>query len=206
MSKRDRYFIDRGGPFLQALRRIREERKAASSVLLKFVEEIGASKMYGTTPASYLFDFNRDSDADPKVWSKTKPRRGEYYFRPRRNTPEGKAMAARIKALPECPSFDDAIESIPGLRRFPIVTEGNRWFAPYLRFMPSGDSFAIAVVPWKDYSAEEIDSYRKEREAGTHYSASLDFAQWTPPDWLQELKEWEALKIIDEHSAKKSAA
>jgi hypothetical protein len=198
VSVRQRYFVAKpGSPAYTRILEISDQRHAARGAIKAFLDETGASQMYGTNPASYLFDFK--SEPDREVWSKTKPHRGEYYFRPRRNTPAGKAMAERIKSLPECPSWNEAVAAVPGLEfQFPIVSDGNVGYRPHLRYWSHKAEVMIVQVPWRDYPQDEIDAYAKDRAAGTHFSASLDFAMWQPPEWMTEIKEWEALKLIDD--------
>lgn len=197
---RHRYFIaDKGTPLVNRMKELHAARCAATKDLLAFVKDIGASEMYGSSPATYVFDFKCSGDADQKTWRKTPPRRGTYYFTPRKNTPEGKAMAARIKALPECPRMADALKTVPELPvGFPCVISGGTGYSPFLRYYNLDKPLAIVSIPWRDHDEAEIEKYKAENAAGTHYSASMDYAQWTPPEWLTEIKEWQALKIIDE--------
>ena len=199
---RHRYFIDTCGPLFQRMHEVVTERRAASGVLMAFAKEIGASAMYGDSPATYRFDFPRDADANPDTWCKTKPRRGVYYYRPRRNSPSGKAMAERIKLLPACPQVDAALDVVPNLPAgFPVVIEGGMGYSPFIRFNSLRDPAVVVVaVPWRDVDPAELAAYVKQAESKKRHTwcASMDFAQWTPPDWLREVKEWEVERLIAE--------
>lgn len=202
--KRDRYFqVDADSPFADKLREVFAQRVKSRTALNKFLKRIKATQMYGTDAANYQFDFKSDSDADPKVWAKTKPYRNTYYFRPKKNTPEGKAMAAEIKALPAYPDPATALQTIPKLPcGFPVVIEGNTGYRPFIRFANMDKGIMIVSIPWVDVPKKELDEYIKQANSGEKrhsWCSRMDYAQWKPPSWMQELKEWEALKVIAEN-------
>jgi hypothetical protein len=200
-----KYYIVKDGPLVERFMAIRKEREEAYGTLKSFCDEIGASSMYGDSPAAYLFDFPSDKIKGlcRETWTTTKPVRNTYYFRPKKNTPKGKEMMARIKALPACPVEKDALKAIPGLAvDWPAVTEGHTWYSPFIRYYNLEIPIFIISVPFNDYTPEEIAEYRAEREKPkgerSHWSGSLDHALWEAPEWMREVKEWEALKIIDD--------
>jgi hypothetical protein len=203
---RHRYFLaEVGSPLMLRLHELHQQRVAAHDALKAFIEEIGASNLYGNSPAGYVFDF--DNAPDKQVWRKTPTRRGQYFFTTRKNTQEGKAMAERIKALPDFPRADDALRMIPNLGvGFPCVIEGGRGYSPFIRFADTDQGVCVVSIPWRDFPAEELANYQAEHAAGTHYSASYVHALWTPPEWLREVKEWEALKVIEDYTAAAVAA
>lgn len=197
---RHRYFIDSKGPLFQKMLLINGEKRAAEKTLRAFVKEIGATRMYGNSPAGYVFDFATDKDADTDTWSKTKPVRGQYFFRPRRNSTAGKAMAERIKQLPDYPSDKTAIGIVPGLSKSaPAVFEGNMAYWPFIRYFSMRDPEVIVLsVPWQDVDPKTLAAYVKQANSKKRHSwdSGLDFAQWTPPEWLREIKEWEAERLV----------
>lgn len=199
MSIRHRFFIAKPvSPLHDRLLEIVELRREAAQAIKAFVNEIGATAVYGNTPDSYLFDFASESDVDRKTWSSTKPIRGTYYFRPRKNTPEGKTMAARIAQLPVFPSADEAL-TLTGLPvGFPCVIEGGKGYSPFIKLHTR--ALTIVSTPWRDVDPAKLAAYVEQANSEKRHSwcASLDYAQWQPPAWLTEIKEWEALKIIEE--------
>lgn len=201
---RHRFFLITSGPFVDRYQDLRQIRIDASVHIKAFMTEVGASQCYGTSPATYMFDFDSAAEVDMQAWAKTKPRRGEYFFRPRRGTAVGKAIAARIKALPESPSFSDAL-ALTGLDYgFPVVIDGDSGYRPYIRFASVKTPVIFIVsVPWRDFPTTELTKYEKDRKAGTRMSSSLDHALWAPPEWMVEIKEWEALKLIDKRTTEK---
>lgn len=198
---RHRFFKITSGPFVDRFMELRKIREDAARVIRAFMVEVGASNCVGTSPATYQFDFKDARKVDMQAWAKTKPRRGEYFFRPRRGTATGKALALRIKQLPESANLSDALE-LTGLDYgFPVVFSGSYGYRPFIKFYSVDVPVFIVSVPWIDYPAKELAKYRKDRAARRHYSANLDHALWEPPEWMAEIKEWEALKLIDELSA-----
>jgi hypothetical protein len=171
-----------GSPAFDRFLTVREQRLSAAATIKAFMAEIGASNVVGTSPATYRVDFNKEPDRN--VWSKTKPVRGTYYFKPRKNTPGGKEIADRIKALPECPSWDSIIESIPDLPvGYPLVFEGSHCYFAGVMYASEKSGLLIVRVPWREGDGGGFED---------------DHANWMPPDWLREVKEWEALKLIDD--------
>ena len=190
-----------GSPLHDRLIALVQERREAANVIKAFADEIGASRVYGNCPKTYLFDFPSSSAADSAVWAKTKPRRGEYFSRPRKNTQEGKAMAARIAKLPKFPSSDEALK-VTGLPvGFPCVIDGRTGYSPFIKLHKP--ELTIVSTPWRDVDPEELAAYVEQRnsEKPNRWCASLDYAQWQPAPWMKEIKEWEALKIIQEGEA-----
>jgi hypothetical protein len=202
---RFRYFVDRGGPFAQRVASVLEQRRAARDSLVAFMKEVGASQIYGEKPP-YLIDAEHPNALDQETWAKTKPRRGEFYFRPRKNTEAGRAMSERMKALPECPAIGNAVEAVPGLHKFMFaaVREDGRCFDPSVFYFDAAQSCAVIKVPWRDYPEAELRAYESDRKAGKRFSGELDFALWKAPEWLQEIKEWEAMKLREEQAAGES--
>lgn len=184
-------------PLVKALTELAQANRAALPVLKEFVASIGATNMYGVSPANYRFDFH--PAPDPQVWAKTKPRRGTYYFVPRKNTPEGKAMRERINALPAYRQANDTLSTVPGLDfNFPVIIQGSTGYMPHIRYYTP--KLAIVQLPWRDIDKAELEAYSAQRNSPdqSEWSAMKDYLLWTPPKWLRELKEWEALKVIED--------
>lgn len=186
MSKTERFFIANGKktPLHVEIARRVKARRAATSAIKAFMVKHDIDNMYGTKPSEYLFDPKDGNNYDKQKWSVVKRPRGAWYIRPRRNTPEGKALAEEVKALPECPNLEDAIGVVPGLGRFPMIFTSNRAFYPFIRHFNHKTGLAVIEVP----------SWEGKTKVADHKAAQ----QWTPPPWLREVKQWEALKAIDE--------
>lgn len=192
MGKIARFFITNGKrtPLHKEVARIVEARRAAYRTLKAFMDKHGMEAMYGDKPSAYLFDpkYIDGKGArytyDEKKWTKVKRPRGQWFLRPRRNTPEGKALAEEVKALPDCPAVEDAISIVPGLGRFPMIFTDSRAFYPFIKFFDLKSGVAVIEVP----------SWEGKTKVADHKQAQ----QWAPPPWLREVKEWEALKAIDE--------
>lgn len=203
MSMYHRFFtVDETTPLFKEIKKLVEQRRKAHGVLNQFLKDHGIDTLYGNSPATYVVDFKSSKDVDLQTWAKTKPRRGEYFFRPRKNTPEGKALLAKMKELPTYPDLNDALRTVPNLHHgFPCFVDGNTWYKPHLRFFSLRKGIAILSVPWRDEDQKMLAEYKAQRDGDaerSEWSAYKDYMLWTPPEWLTEVKEWEALKIIDE--------
>ena len=191
MGKIARFFITNGKrtALHKEVARIVEARRKAFRTLKAFMDKHGLEAMYGDKPSAYLFDPKGGKDWDRAKWTKVQRPRGAWFLRPRRNTPEGKALAEEVKTLPECPAVEDAIKIIPGLGRFPMIFTDSRAYYPFIRFFDHKTGVAVVEVP----------SWEGKTKVADHKQAQ----QWAPPPWLREVKEWEALKAIDESESKK---
>lgn len=185
--KIQRYFIaDADSPLHAEIDRLAKAYRKGFRAVRKFMDKHKLSATYGSTPADYRFD--PKGDFDSKKWSKVKGRRGEWWLRPKRNTPEGKALMGELKTLPACMPVESAISIIPGLDyRMPMVFSKSTAYYPFLRYFSHQSKLCVVCVPgW---------------EGETPMTACHQAAQaWQPPEWLREVKEGEALKAIDEDS------
>jgi len=197
-----RYFQVTEGPLFDAFVKIVEQRRKAGVALRKFMKKHGISDTYGGAPAEYRFDLDDPANRDDKKWRKVKQRGGRFFWEARKNTPEGKALAAEVAALPVYPAFNDALDVVPGLTGgMPLVIDGNAGYRAHIRFYSMRDPKVIIVaVPWKEVDAKKLAAYKKQAASKkrNHWCHELEFAQWTPPAWMVEMKEWEALRLIDE--------
>ncbi|TAA26545.1 hypothetical protein [Pseudoxanthomonas winnipegensis] len=200
-----RYFIAPiGSPLHIELDRLSKVRKAAAAKIRAFLKAEGCSQIYGTSPETYLFDFQTMDQVDLVKWAKVEVRRRGFktiYFRPKRNTPEGKALAARINALPQCPALGSALNVIPGLREgTPMAMDGSHVYFPTLRYYNPKSKLAVVTVPVIEVEAKTLAAYAKQAASKKRHSWNtyMDAALWQPPEWLTEAKEWEVLKAIDE--------
>jgi hypothetical protein len=200
-----RYFKARAGsPVHKKIVELNTWREKNGKVVRAFMKKHGITQMYGTSPLNYRFDFDRASDADAQKWAKTRVVRGTYYFVPRKNTTEGKELLAEMKALPPVPSLQDALQTIPGLQvNFPCVIDGGCGYRPFIKFWTKKSSLLIVSVPWKDVDAKKLAAYERQAKSKKRHSwdMSMDHALWQAPTWLKEIKEWEALKLIEEAKA-----
>lgn len=204
MSHYQRFFTaGKGTPLDVALRAILKQRALAAKAVQKFARANGISNVYGNSWESYRFDLKDYKNYDAQKWRKTKPVRGQWFFVPRLNTPEGKALAEQVKALPPFPSWNTALDAVPGLHHgFPAIIEGSTGYSPYVKFYTK--DLVLIAIPWRDEDPKKLEKYRKQHgtKGQREWSATMEYLLWTPPDWLHEIKEWEALKLIDEHKEK----
>jgi hypothetical protein len=184
-----------GTPLYERAHAILTERKSASVEVLAFTKSVGMTDVRGHGPASYQFigDGGRGNDA----WKKS-----PYGYVPRKNTAAGKALAAQVAKLPKCPSFHDAVEAVPGLyASFPVLIYGQNGQCNSMRHI-SKDR-VICSVPWRDIEPSKLEAYKADE---SYSSCELDHLCWTPPEWLTEIPEWQALKYIADATEQKKAA
>lgn len=196
---KNRYFkTSFSSPLGVMLSAILKEERAARAAIHPLQKEYGFSKAYGSGVDAMRFDFDRADSVDPKVWAKTRPMRGTYYFVPNKRTAEGKALREKLKAVPEFRSLHACLEAVKLHWRFPcLIDEDSYGHRPVLRYLNKDKDVIIILVPWRDVPKKEMDQYKRDNKKGIYMSAELDYLQWEAPDFLTEIKEWEALKIIE---------
>lgn len=181
-----------GTPAFNRFQEVADIRQKASVRIKEFGDRIGARQVFGTSPKNYHFSF--DTPPDRNVWRKVR-----NHYTPRKNTPGGRELVQEINTLPSCPSWDDVFQEIPGIEnRFPYVIVDSMGYTPFIRYGSLKHGLLIISVPWVEYPPEKLEAYKAERAVGDHFDTGLEHALWTPPEWLTEIKEWEALKLIDE--------
>jgi hypothetical protein len=196
----NRFFKIVDGPVWDQFIADRKLRIAAEKTIKQFMKSIGADNAYGSGPTSYCFTFPRSTKVDLTMWTPNKRIKGAYYPAKR-----GKAAAELRASFAELPVYVDinrcltTVDLHPG---FPSLIEASRGYSPHLRFYSIDEHLIIIQVPWKEVSKAEMDKYIAAHEKGLHSSAMYDYLRWTPHESMIEIKEWEALKIIDELMSK----
>ncbi|MCP1375361.1 hypothetical protein [Dyella lutea] len=191
-----RFFKVTEGPLIEELNKIFDEQELAFDAAREIAKAVGA-----TAPAlycrSWLFQFE---EAPPEATWKCEHRQGtERYYKPIRRSLVGRKWADEIKRLKVPRHHNDAL-SVVDLTKGPAVVEGRHWYAPVVWGWIDGPLFLVKV-PWRAYAPEILDAYRAMRDAGEYGSGAMDHALWVPHPTMQEIEEWEALKIAADRKA-----
>lgn len=197
-----RFFIARkGSTVFSAFSEDYKQRNTARIALQAFLKDIGAESIYGTSPASYCFDF--ETKPDQGIWRRHV--NGRQWVVRKRGA-NAKAMQERIDALPPAPGVQDCLRAL-GPCLWPnafLVSDGRLMHRPHLRFytMREPDPLLVLEIPWRDVDPEKRAEYDKRHDEGNAWSMDMDYLSWVPSADLEEIKEWEALKLIDERDVK----
>lgn len=194
-----RFFRVTDGPIMDRAREIEAANIEARKVVAAFSDEIGAKNWWQNRDGGVIgFSFEQP---DEKIWRETR-----WGYLPRKSTKIGKELYRRIMLLPTMTPISSAF-ALSGLdMHAPVVIEGNVG-----HYVTASGSPKIGVmfarVPWRDVDPAELDQYRSEQEAGNRWSLGLSHLIWEPSPEMQmvEMKEWEALKEIDEINARLKA-
>lgn len=188
-----RFFKVTAGPLMDELHRIHQSRQTAYAALKKFAKEMGASGVM-TADRRGFCGLAFDPPPDPAVWKKV----SDNCYWPKRNTKAGRELHKRMRALPVMESHSRALRVV-GLDGggFPVLLEGRYGYCNTL-FGNIVDGPVFIRVPWRHVSDQELAEYRREREAGTRWCASLSHLSWQPHESMAEVKEWEVLRYLDE--------
>nr|WP_162486479.1 hypothetical protein [Stenotrophomonas acidaminiphila] len=199
------FIANPGSPLHAEVTRLTIERRKAIATLRAFMKAEGCSNMFGASPASYLFDFKSMDKVDLRKWTAIKVRTGmrstTTRFRPRRNSPEGKLLQERVKALPACPSVDTAIEVVPGLHfETPMAFDDTHGYRAFIRYYNGSSGLLVVSVPTPAVNAKQLQAYDRQRKSKKpkSWDINMETALWSPPEWLRQVKEWEALQAIEQ--------
>lgn len=202
-----RYFRVTDGPVWDRFIELRNERIKAEKAVKAFLKSIGADNCYGRDPASYAFSFppeKRDWIRTTKLWV-AHPRIGGAYY-PSKKFSGAKDLRDQVKALPRFPDLNEALEKVGLHHGFPALIEGRHGHSPWIRFYSIDDHVIIISVPWRELPKKEMERYKRQHAAGTWSSAEHEYLLWEPAESLHEMKEWEALKLIDDLTPEKEKA
>jgi hypothetical protein len=196
-----RYFIARSGSALfAAFTADHAERRRVTPILVAFMKKIKADSMYGSTPKSYAFAFKKTPDS--ALWKRLEHVNA---YVPKARLYATKALREEIAALPAAPALNDCLRAI-GFDRWGhfLIDNMCRMWRPAVRFYSTikGESLIIVAVPWREVDVKRIAKYQKDRAAGNGFNAEMDYLLWVPPADIEEVKEWQALELIDRLSAK----
>lgn len=197
MTLYQRYFRITGGPLMDEVIKIEADNERNRKSVLAFAKELGAKNMFSYSDGS-ISGFDFDKTPDQSIWKQ--PNSFGHYM-PRKNTAGGKEMIKRIKEIPRLLSIGTALNTIDLEERVPVLIEGRTGYSATLFGMAKLGVLFVGV-PWRDISPDELEKYRREKEAGTHWSMSLEHLLWSPTPEMQEIKRWEMEKEIEELNAR----
>src|SRR5690606_29357744 len=122
---------------------------AAAPVIEAFAAEVGAKHAVGNHPDNYLFQFSRklSKEESKDLWVRVRRPKYPQRYRVRKNTEAGKALAARIAALPEFPDLDTALEIYPGFPG-PLFIGGRYAHSAAVCYFDKAMKVAGIVVPF----------------------------------------------------------
>lgn len=184
-----RFFRVTSGPLIQALRDRISEMQAGWDAWLRLAEELGAETVMRYDNGRVAgFTFEPGKAPDLKLWK----RLDNGCWWPKRNSKAAKDLYDRVAKTQRPVSEQEALKVI-GLHTSPVVIEGNRAKLCAVYGYPEEGRLYVQV-PWRDVPAAELDAYRANREAKTHYSMELDHLLWSPTEDMVEIKEWECLR------------
>lgn len=155
--------------FIGKLQCMRNKQVAYRENIEEIIKEVGAFDWAQYRTGSVAF-FHFKQEPDRKVWKKS-----HEGFLPKVSNKEGKAIAERIKSVPTPKPLDDILKDY----QFPMMVLGE------------STSRGIAVHNSTLFGKFSENTFFVRVPKGK----GCDF---TPPDIFTEVKEWEALKFMDE--------
>lgn len=191
-----RYFeVAEDSPIGETMKQINLSRSAYWGELEKLKEELGAESVHFYTEsgefAGFMFD---ESKRDNSLWCKPTK---DNLVRPRLGSKSGKAIAKRIRALPQPVSLEEIYQA-SGLGHGKILMfSGMTMHNASVGFRPNPFTLIVSV-PWKDIDPSELEAYRKDE---TVTKSEMEHLLWEAPGGWEEIKEWQATKVLEEAKA-----
>jgi hypothetical protein len=193
------FLVMPGNPIWDAFMEDQKLRDEARKIVVPFMESIGADHCFGNNGDNYSFTFKDAPDL--AIWRRQSHHKS---YRPHQRRKNASEMAKAVKALPASPSYNEVFRATGLYYGFPCIIDGNNGYRPALRYYNVAGPKAklLLQVPWEQYDEDEMLQYRLDNAADKHGNATNDYLQWIPHSSMIEIKEWEALKILDEEVPK----
>ena len=197
MSVYRRFFRVDSGQLKDELIECQRQREEAFAEWQKLGDEIGMHPMQDDGKFAGFMPKDRKHPVDSDIF--VQPNK-QGVTRPKKTTPEGKALQERIDDMPKAPSFSEVVKRVSGFRAVTMCfIEGMRAHnvAYSIRF---DEPFVCFIsVPWKSVDPDDIAAYAKgELEDGGNRvdREALAFMQWEPPEYFEEVEEWQMDKEL----------
>lgn len=184
-----RYFKVTSGPIVEAVGQVEAGREKARAAIKELEAELNVGDMMFYNDGRFAgFDLN--DDAETKMFKRTE----HGYYLPKLNYKKGKEIDAKIKALPRLSNQNEALAAVGLAGSYLVCMNRGMMYKPQLAGRPQLGVWVVSV-PWRDVSEKELDEYRNRNNG---FNSNMDHLLWEPHESMKEIKEWEALKIIDE--------
>lgn len=184
-----RYFKVTDGPIADAAKKIEQQRDEARAAIKELENELVIGDMMFYDDGRFAgFDLNDDDEI--KMFKRT----DWGYYLPKLNYKKGKEIDAKIKALPRSASPDEALDAVGLYRSYLVCMNRGVMYQAHLVGRLSLGVWVVSV-PWRDVPKKELDDYRNRKNG---LDSDMEHLLWEPHESMTEIKEWEALKIIDE--------
>lgn len=190
-----RYFQVQQGPFFQALVELLQKHKIVHSAIDVIANELGTDEylFLGTRFAGFKFNDSPDRDE----WMRVS--KHPDFYAPRTKSDKGKDLTKRIKAIGDLPNHDHAVSLIGLSPDFISFDYGRSGKVHRSRVAGKSDgSIFFVVVPWRDIDPEKLVAYQASLGCGERRSDFFDHLLWTPPEHMEEIKEWQMEKVMGE--------
>lgn len=191
-----RYFYVDAGPIWDRFTELCMWREQARKAISALAKELGADDVRGDGPSNYVFVFsgaNLEEVKQSLLWSKVPGY--AHAYRPNKRC---RALYQRVQDLPIFPTLNEAIRVVGLYPGVPVLIEDRCGHSPWIYFYSVKAHFLIVAVPWRDVDEAKMKAYQRKRKQGVEMDAEMDYLAWKPHQSMREIKEWEALKMVDE--------
>ena len=192
-----RIFRIQSGPLSDAVSELNLINKKASKSYVEILKEIGAEdSWYQVNGCLDCVIFKEAPD------SSIYKRKGKGWY-PKKNCKKGKDLAKRIESI-ETKNIKDLLETV-GLSKFPSIYKNSKCYSSTIIDIPENIPVIYISVPWYDEDPEIIKEYKIKNTTGFSRDNNMDSILWEPTKDMEEVKEWEMNKHIEEWNEKVKA-
>lgn len=202
-----RFFKVTDGPFVDAMNEIRAQNEENYQQAQSLCEKHGGkSVIYWNRGGIAAFVFDEDPGRDWKLIRRKALAEIEgVKVLPKKSCKKGKEVSKELDAIPKHRDLSEALAAIGLPNNYPLIfmcREGKALSAYYCG--SHSEKIYFISVPWKEVSNEELEAYKKDSNS---YDSELKFlTEWNPHESMEEVKEWEVDKYMDELKERASHA
>ena len=185
-----RFFKITDGPVIDHINEAAKVNDDAHEQYKIILDEVGAKHTYyhrGRKMTAMMFE----SEPDRNLFKKS----GQGWW-PKKNSKTGKDLNERLDAI-VTKDPNEALKLI-GLDNNPCVFSGSKCYWPTLIVIPEAKPVVYVTLPWFDADPKEVEQYRQDRDTGICVSRNLDHILWAPSKDMEEIKNWQMDRHLDE--------
>ncbi len=184
-----RYFKVLPSELSKAMHAASEANKMASVEIMNLASHLGAYNYATDRSTGKVIGFYFDCRVDEKIWKRVKG-----YHTPKKNIRAGIEIQKQIDELPSIAWPDNRLREAGIYLDCPVLfaEEGGAMYRTRCTLI-DGDFYI--QVPWREVTKKELDEYAQQTNL---FSLEMDHLSWQPPECLQEIKEWEFMKLVSE--------
>ncbi|ALJ29762.1 hypothetical protein AOT14_34230 [Stenotrophomonas acidaminiphila] len=81
-----------------------------------------------------------------------------------------------------------------------MAFDDTHGYRAFIRYYNGSSGLLVVSVPTPAVNAKQLQAYDRQRKSKKpkSWDINMETALWSPPEWLRQVKEWEALQAIEQ--------